>query len=290
MKSAVYVKGKKQEAGAGLNNFPEEEIGIFETLRVYSGKIFRLEEHLDRLEESAKTSGYTFPLNRKVLRGEVVKAVHASGQKEAFVRVTLLQGQAFVFVGERTHSEALYRKGVCLQTTAVKRLASNASFPEAKTTAYQNGVLASLEVRSDATYEWLFLDQAGYVTEVRIGNLFMVASGNPNSKLELQTPPLVGILNGVTRRFVIECARDLGIPVRESPLTRHDIFNAGEAFLTNTSWEILPVRALDGRLIGRGIPGKLTLKLHKHFKKKVARECQRSSYAAPSSASRIKQG
>ncbi len=279
MKSAVYLKGKKQEAGAGLKNFQDEEIGIFETLRVYSGKVFRFEEHLDRLEESAKTAGYAFPLSRNALRQEVKKAVQASGQKEAFVRLTLLQGQAFVFVGERKHSKVLYEKGVCLQTTAVRRLASNASFPEAKTTAYQNGVLASLEVRSELIYEWVFLDQNGYVTEVRIGNLFMIPPGNKNMKPELWTPPLAGILNGVTRRFVIECARELGIPVRESPLTRHDIFNAGEAFLTNTSWEILPVRALDGRLIGREIPGKLTLKLHKHFKKKVARECQRSSYA-----------
>ncbi len=262
-----------------LKNFLTEDIGIFETLRVYSGKVFRFEDHLKRLEESAKTVGFSYPLKRSLIRKEVEKAIKGFGQKEAFVRITLLQDKIFVFIGARKHSKALYQKGISLQTTAVRRLLSNASFPEAKTTAYQNGVLASLEVRHDRIYEWVFLDQAGYVTEVRIGNLFIVNQKVKNLKPELRTPPLAGILNGVTRRVVIECAFELGISVREEPLTRHDIYNAKEAFLTNTSWEILPVRVLDGRSIGSKIPGDFTLKLHDHFRKKVAEECQRSSYA-----------
>src|SRR5207237_1009643 len=126
-----------------------------------------------------------------------------------------------------------------LRTSNVRRSLSHASPPQAKTSAYQNALLATLE--PSPGYEWVFLDQSGFVTEVRIGNLFII-----KGKM-LATPPTTGILNGVTRRFVIELALQAGLKVREVPLTRHEIYNADEAFLTNTSWEILPVRELDGR-------------------------------------------
>jgi branched-chain amino acid aminotransferase len=167
----------------------------------------------------------------------------------------------------------------------VRRSLSNASPPEAKTSAFQNGVLAALEPNPAGAYEDLFLDMNGYVTEVRIGNLFIVDAH------ALLTPPTAGILNGITRRVVIECARRAGIPVREVPLTRHDVYNAREAFLTNTSWEILPVSSLDGRKIGGAstdrptdgpVPGPVTAKLHRIFKQKVAQECRRKPHAARS--------
>ncbi len=133
--------------------------------------------------------------------------------------------------------------------------------PQAKTTDYLNALMATLD--PSPGYEWVFLDRDGFVTEVRIGNLFIVKDGR------LFTPPLTGILNGVTRRFVLECASLAGLETRERPLSRHEVYNADEAFLTNTSWEILPVREMDGRSTGKQIPGKITCRLHTIFKNRV---------------------
>ena len=252
-----------------LSRFETEEIGIFESMRTYSGRIFRVEEHLERLAASAKTAGFACP-DGKRLRRELELAVKdylKSTAKDIFIRLTLWQDRVFVIVGERVHPAALYEKGVALRTSPVPRNLSNAWAPEAKTSAYQNAVAASLEPRAGEIYEWLFLDRNGFVTEVRIGNIFIVREGR------LRTPPALGILNGVTRRFVIECARKTGIPVGEIPLTRHEVFNAGEAFLTNTSWEILPIAELDGRKIGKTIPGPMTRQLQQVFEKRVKEEC-----------------
>ena len=117
-------------------------------------------------------------------------------------------------------------------------------------------------------YEWLFLDTQGYVAEVSIGNLFML------KKNVLITPPGRGILDGVTRRFVLECAFRMKLQVKEVPLTRHEVFNADEVFLTNTSWELMPVSEVDRRIIGQVMPGVLTKAIHQEFKKEVQRECQ----------------
>lgn len=272
----LYSNGKRVADKIPLSEFSEEETGIFESLRTYGGKIFQLEEHLDRLFESAKTSGFScqgqvqqsgpVPFSRKRLRRELELALQAFKREtpreknDLFIRLTLFQKKIFVMLGTRAHAPGLYRDGVALKTSPVKRSLSNASFPEVKTSSYQNAVLASLEPSGAGTYEWLFLDRNGFVTEVRTGNFFMVKGKT------LSTPPVLGILNGVTRRFVIKCALALHLTVKEVPLTRHEIYNADEAFLTNTSWEILPVRELDSRKIGVKIPGPVTLKLMQKFK------------------------
>lgn len=269
----IFSNGKRIKDSLFLKDFETEDVGIFESLRTYQGEIFRPEEHLRRFVESAKTVGLKTPDLNKVSK-ELLLALAAfqkgnqSHKKEdVFIRLTLWRDNIFVVISQRRHPESIYKKGVCLRTSPVKRSHSNASPPEVKTSAYQNAVLASLEPLQGEVYEWVFLDPNGLVTEVRIGNLFIVAQGG------FSTPPTVGILNGVTRRFVIDCAREIKIPVKEIPLTRHDIFSAEEAFLTNTSWEILPVRELDGRRIGKRIPGPLCQKLQKVFKQKVFKEC-----------------
>jgi branched-chain amino acid aminotransferase len=275
MKFSLFSGGRIIEDGTFIEKFQTKEVGVFETLRVYNGRIFRESEHLIRLQESAKTAGWTQPIDSRHLHEELRLAVEHFGQKEAVIRLTLLGNEIFIMIGERKHPKVLYEQGVALRTSPVKRSLSHAAFPEAKTTAYQNAVLASLEPCTQEIYEWVFLDANGYVTEVRIGNLIMV------KKSFLLTPPLRGILNGVTRRFVIECALRTGMPVNEVPLTRHDIYNADEAFLTNTTWEILPVRELDGRRIGSTVPGRETLKLHRFFKQRVSEECQSQLSAEP---------
>lgn len=299
MNFLLYSNGKKVTDQILLSQWRDDEIGIFESLRTYKGKIFQLEEHLDRLFESAKTSGFssqersqkkgqspkgTVP-TRKQLRKELELGLQAFKREEPgikedlFLRLTLGRAGIFLLIGKRVHAPELYRRGVALKTSPVKRSLSNASFPEVKTSSYQNAVLASLEPAGAGTYEWLFLDRNGFVTEVRIGNIFIVKNGGaglvpgrkgrPQGSPLLVTPPTIGILNGVTRRFVIKCALALQLEVKEVPLTRHEIYNADEAFLTNTSWEILPVRELDSRQIGTRIPGPVTLKLMRKFKTQI---------------------
>lgn len=198
---------------------------------------------------------------------ETLKA-QAKNEDDYFFRVTWWQSGVYVMAGQRKHPQNLYREGVTLKTSPVKRSPQHAFPAGAKTTDYVNALLATLESKPDSVYEWLFLDAQGFVTEVRIGNFFVVKNGT------LFTPPALNLLNGVTRRFVIECAADLKIPVREAPITRHEVYNADEAFLTNTSWEILPVRELDLRKIGEALPGRITQQLQATFKKKVLKECR----------------
>ncbi len=243
--------------------------GIYESLRSYDGVLFRTEEHLERFFDSAKTLGLEIPGSRKEVQRKLEKALVESRQKEAFVRLTLVDGKLFVVVGERRHPPAMYERGVSLRTTPVRRKHSNQEFPEAKSTSCMNQVLGTLDPAPAGNYEVLFLNSEGYLTEARIGNFFMVKED------WLLTPPAVGLLNGVTRRFVIECARRGKIPFEERPLMRHDLFNAEEAFLTNTSWEILPIREVDGRRIGSVLPGPVTRRLQALFREGVKRETQK---------------
>jgi len=217
----------------------------------------------------------TYQSERKFKKTTRRKKAKPKDLCDLFIRLTLTKNKVFVFVGERKHPEKLYRRGVSLKTSSVRRSLSNAYAPEAKTSAYQNALLASLEMETKNDHECVLLNQDHLITEVRVGNIFIVRKSKEAASKQplLMTPPTVGILDGITRRFVIRCALQSGIQVREIPLTRHEVFNAAEAFLTNTSWEILPVASLDGRFIGGRIPGPVTVKLQGGFRKKVEEEC-----------------
>ncbi len=277
MKFSVYSKGKKIPGHFFLKKFhDDEEIGVFESLRTYPrGKIFREKEHLTRFKESLQTLANLHAFSSAELSRELHLALNAytkeSGKRdktaEYFLRLSFWQDQIFVMVGTRQHPESIYQNGVTLSTSPVRRTFTNAQSAQVKTSAYHNAFLASLEIKPEDTYEWIFLDAQGYVTEVRIGNLFVVRNGI------LLTPPEDGILNGVTRGVVLECALRNRLRVQEIPLTRHEIFNAQEAFLTNTSWQILPVSKLDGRRIGSSVPGPVTSLLQKTFRDIVQEEC-----------------
>jgi branched-chain amino acid aminotransferase len=260
---------------SGLSIFSEKATGIYESLRAYEGVLFRVEEHLDRFFESAHTLGLKMPLGRDEIRRKLKRALADSGEKEAFVRLTLVDGEIFIVVGKRRHPPEIYQKGISLKTSTVRRNLTQALFPEAKSTSgCVNQVLATLDPVSKNNFEILFLNSEGYVAEVRIGNLFIVKKsvGATGRSPLLLTPPATGLLNGVTRRFVIKCARLGKIPFEERPLTRHELFNADEAFLTNTSWEVLPIREVDGRKIGSQIPGPVTRKLQWLFRAEVRKE------------------
>jgi len=283
----LYIKGRKVSPELLIGALDPDETGVFESLRTYGGRIFREEEHLVRLVESARTIDLRLPRPIREIRSELRAALRAylldcrkAGEMiegDLFIRLSVWREHIFVMVGQKKHSDHLYSEGIVLMTTCVRRSLTNAGAPQAKTGAYQNGVLAALEPAPEA-YEHLFLDPEGYVAEVSVGNLFLVKKQGPRSAL--LTPPARGILNGVTRRFVIECAAQQGYKVLEEPLMRHDVYNADEAFLTNTSWEILPVREVDRRRIGKTVPGPETLKIHRIFRERAVRECRKSKSAA----------
>lgn len=273
---SVYQNGVLVQDELLIHRLIKSKVGIFETLRVYEEKIFRLDEHLLRLQESAKTTGFDLLPPITVLKRDVRKALKAylkdSGSTQSLIlRLSFFDQTPYILIFEKKHNPSIYLEGVSLRTSPVKRSPSNASFPEAKSAAYQNGLMAQLEPKSKEIYEWLFLDSEGYVNEVTVGNLFVVTY--VGSRPLLLTPPTQGILNGVTRQTVIECALHAGISTKERMLTRHEIYNASEAFLTNTSWEILSICKLDQRKIGQDLPGKITKQLQKQFQKIIKEEC-----------------
>lgn len=285
MRAKVYQGGKEVADKRSLRLLRDEAAGVFESMRAYHGRVFLEEEHLQRLFESAKTVGYGPLPAMKELQNEIALALRASGARDASVRLTLAQGECFVLISQRECPAELYKKGVVLKTASFPRGPANAFPYQAKAAAYQHAVLASTEPAPRGPFDWIFIDRDGCLSETRVGNFFLVRYPRERRELLLRitprvvsgatllTPPEHVILGGVTRRFVIKCARESGIPVRETPLTRHDFFNADEAFLSNTSWEVLPVRELDGRAIGTKVPGPVTTKLHRLFKRRVQESC-----------------
>ncbi len=270
----AYCRGQAVHETQLLQWLVLDSPGLFETLRVYDGHIFCEEEHLERLEASARSTGSKIPWSRAKIRQELRLALRASRLTDAVLRITFCGEHGFVLAGIRARRLQLWREGVAIRTASEIRPQPKAGPSSAKTGDYLASVMAGLGVPdSAATYEWLSLDARKYVAETRIGNIFLISKNG--KKTELWTPPSGSILNGVTRRFVIECASQLKIPVRETFFSRHELFNAREVFLTNTSWEILPVRELDGRRIAAGHPGKLTQALHREFRRKVKIQCQK---------------
>jgi branched-chain amino acid aminotransferase len=220
-----------------------------------------LDEHLARLFESAKTSGLQIKKTASELKREIRLCARRHSEENLFLRLGVDDSDSFIFVLKRERPASIYQIGVRLKTSVTRRNHVNASPPEVKSNDFFNNVLANLD-KEENIFDVLFLDSKGYVAESTIWNFFIVKDG------KLLTP-YVGILSGVTREFVLECAEKERFPVIETFITRHDFWNADEAFLTNTSGEIVPVNTLDGRKIGHEIPGKITRKLMKRFQKEL---------------------
>ncbi len=279
----IFVNGKLVSS-PNAYPLPNEDTNlVFESLRSYHGVIFRLREHLKRLSESAHTIHLKLPKSILQLERELKNSLSESSQKEAFIRISVDEHNSYILVTARKRPEWIYEKGIDLKTAVMRKNIPNGVPSEVKTNAFLTNVLATLELnpspyplpqgereRVREIYEVILLDSNGFVTESTVWNLFMIKEGQ---MFTAQT----GILHGVTRQFVIECARLEHLPVIESNLTRHDLWNAEEAFLTNTSGEIVPIRTLDGRRIGAKIPGDLTKRLMARFKKELNEEIHKTS-------------
>ena len=251
--------------------------GVFEGIRVYNGRIFKLPEHLDRLFASAQAIMLNVPMSREELTKACRETCAANGLRDGYIRLVVTRGvgylglnpfkcpKASVFIIASTielYPEAVYRDGLKLITAATQRINPAALSPSIKSLNYLNNILAKIEAVNAGTVEAIMLNSEGYVAECTGDNIFIVRGG------KLETPPVsAGALNGITRAVVMELAKQLGVPVSEPNLTRYDLTTADECFLTGTAAEIVPVASIDGRVIGSGKPGALTLKLTEAFRK-----------------------
>ena len=265
--------------------------GCFETMRAYQGKIFRLNAHLDRLYASAKFLGTRAPVDREHLGRRLRSALERSGIREAVVRVALMPGdgearphtthtlsasEAGVGVGAHPSivvqrvvlpSTSAYRRGIRVAIVPARKFAVGSITPQAKYSARLGSVMAVMEAQLRGMDEALFMDALGYVTESTASNFGIIRQGTI-----LTAPCSTGLLAGITRDVLFELAEGLQVPIREVPFTRHDVYNAEEAFLSSTIKEVLAVTSVDGRRIGTGKPGPITKRLRQAFKDLVTTE------------------
>jgi branched-chain amino acid aminotransferase len=243
--------------------------GVFETLRVYNGKVFRLEEHLERLNESCRTAGNSISTGKGTFKRRVKSELKIPGMRDASLRITVLRKKDgcgeidFLVRPFKPRPDSVYRQGVKVVTSVFRRNSPAAVEGRIKSDEFLGGVLARSE-KDEGAFEVLWLNQAGYLAEGTVSNIFLV-----KDKI-LKTPPRhCGALGGITRQVALEIADEMCLSAQEVILTRHDLYNADEAFLTNTNIEIVPVCEVDGRVIGAGAPGYYTCRLMEEFKRKV---------------------
>ncbi|WP_088035888.1 branched-chain-amino-acid transaminase [Evansella clarkii] len=253
--------------------------GVFEGIRVYSGNIFKLDEHLDRLFESAQSIMLTIPYTKEELTNIIVDTVRKNQLKTAYIRVVVSRGAGnlgldpaycsqprVVVIAEELalYPQSLYEKGLRVGSVASRRNRPDVLSPQVKSLNYLNNILVKLEANQAGVDEALMLNDQGYVTEGSADNIFIVKNGT------IRTPPVyLGALEGITRNAIISLAKELGYELQETPFTRHDVYTADEVFLTGTAVEVIAVVEVDGRKIQEGKPGEVTNHLLSEFRKLV---------------------
>ena len=249
--------------------------GVFEGIRVYGGKIFRLQEHLERLYDSAKAIWLTIPMSLEAMAELTEEAVRRSGIAEAYIRHIVTRGVGDLGLDPRKcpkpsiliivdtiklWPEQVYEAGLNVITAGTPIPQRESLPPRVKSLNYLAHILAKIEGINAGADEVIMLDSAGAVAEGSGQNIFVVKHG------ALRTPPpQAGILKGVTRDVVIEIAKEAGYDIKESALNRYDVYTADEAFLTGTATELVAIRQLDGRVIGAGKAGPVTRDLRARF-------------------------
>jgi branched-chain amino acid aminotransferase len=281
----IYIDGKfYSEANAKISVFDHGLLygdGIFEGIRFYNGRVFRLEEHLLRLWDSARSICLEIPMTMPDMTEAVLETIRQNHLREGYIRLLVTRGignlglnptqckSPSVIIIAATialYHEDFYRKGLTIVTCATRRSNPAALNPAVKSLNYLNNVMARIEANLAGADEALMLNDAGNVAECTADNVFIVKHG------QIFTPPVAaGALRGITRSVVFEMAAELGVKVREADITRHDVFVADECFLTGTAAEIVPVVKADGRSIGNGKPGPITARIIARFRQ-VTRE------------------
>jgi branched-chain amino acid aminotransferase len=283
----IYLNGKfVSKENAVVSVFDHGYLygdGVFEGIRAYDSCVFRLEEHIDRLLESAHSILLDCGMTKKQLIDATVKTLQANNLTDGYIRLVVSRGPGdlgldprkckngatVVIIADKItlYPQEYYDNGLSLKTVPTPRNLSEAVNPQIKSLNYLNNILAKIEATNAGTQEAIMINSLGYVSECTGDNIFIVKNG------VLLTPPVwMGVLKGITRQAVIDIAKKLKIEVKEEVMTRHDIFNADECFLTGTAAEIIPVIEVDGRKVGNAKPGKVTNKLLAEFRKLVKKD------------------
>lgn len=283
MSRQVYINGQLTPAEQATVSVFDHGLlygdGVFEGLRTYSGKVFRLAEHVERLYDSARAIRLEIPLSQEAMAKAINDTVRANGIDDGYIRAVVTRGAGtlgldpnrcsnpqIIIIADsiRLYPKEFYDNGLELITSSVIRNHPAALSPRIKSLNYLNNILAKIEGLKAGCVEALMLNHKGEVAECTGDNIFLVKHG------QLSTPPLdAGILEGVTRNAVLELAREAGVPTAERPLTKHDVYVADECFLTGTAAEVVPVVKVDDRVIGSGKPGPITRNLTERFHKLV---------------------
>lgn len=250
--------------------------GIFEGIRFYSNRVFKLEEHIDRLIKSAKAICLNLPWSHEDICKATVDTIKANGLTAGYVRLVITRGSGglglnpylcetpsmFIIASAiQLYPEEHYENGLDLITCATRRPTPASLSPQVKSLNYLNNVMAKIECIQAGVLEGLMLNEQGYVAECTGDNIFIIKDG------VILTPPISdGALDGITRATIFELCESIGIEIREQTLTRYDVYTADEAFLTGTAAEVIPCVGLDTRKIGDGTPGETSRELVKAFR------------------------
>jgi branched-chain amino acid aminotransferase len=287
----AYLNGSiVSEADAKISVFDHGFLygdGVFEGIRAYNGRIFCIDEHIDRLYESAESIMIKIPLSRKEMKNAIIETVRRNDLKDAYIRPVVSRGKGalgldprgcaeptivIIVDAETRHPEdmrakPLNKQGIKVITSAWRRNGPDVLSPRIKSTNYLNNIIAKQQANAVGAQDAVFLNEQGYVCELTGDNLFIIK----NSRVI--TPPLwLGILDGITRREVLRVAAEQGFETAEEPLTTHDLYTSHECFCTATRIEVLPIVWIDGRQIGDGTPGPITVKLMEAYIELAKRE------------------
>lgn len=279
----VYLNGKILDAAEATISVLDHGLlygdGVFEGIRIYGNRIFKLREHVERLYASARAIMLAIPLPMEAMEQAIRDTVAASGIADGYIRPIVTRGvgclgidpssceqpSVIIIVGTiQLYPEECYRKGIEIVSLPTRRVPSECLDPRIKSLNYLNNVLAKIEARQAGCKEGVMLNTAGQVAECTADNIFIVKRG------ELLTPaPQCGALDGITMRTVCEIAESLSIPWSAAVLSRYDLYTADECFLTGTGAELIPVTKIDGRQVGNGEPGEVTQRLIAAFREYV---------------------
>jgi len=279
----IFLDGKfVDEAEAKISVFDHGLLygdGVFEGIRLYGGNIFRLEEHLERLELSAKAIMLDLPMTRAQLAEATCETCRRNGLTDGYIRLVVTRGigdlglapwlcvnPSVIIIASKIalYPPEHYENGLAIVTVPTRRI-NPAAFPSTvKSLNYLNNILGKIEAHQFGALEAIMLNDQGYIAECTADNIFIIHRG------EILTPAASqGALKGITRDTILDLAAELGVPAREANLTRYDAWCADECFLTGTGAEVVPVVKLDGRQIGTGKPGPITLRVLEAFRKRV---------------------
>jgi len=276
----IYVDGKyPDQKDAKISVFDHGLLygdGIFEGIRAYNGRVFKLKEHIDRLFYSAKAILLNIPLSHADMMEAVLETCRRNKIRDGYIRLVVTRGvgglglnpnrckkPSVIIIADKIqlYPVEMYDRGLEIITVPTVRNLHSALNPAIKSLNYLNNILAKIEANNGGCEEAIMLNSEGYVSECTGDNVFIIKAGH------MFTPPLsAGALYGITRSVVIDMARENSITVSEPNLTRYDLFNADECFLTGTGAELIPVVKIDGRVIGTGKPGPITKSLVAKYK------------------------